>query len=222
MVDGAVITKPAQLITHDSRAAIEVHPQYVSRGGIKLAELIGSTGLEVSGAHCLDVGASTGGFTDCLLRHGAASATCVDVGTGQLSAALKKDARVTLLEKLNARYLTSRDLPRDLYDIIVVDISFISLKKVLPALWPLLVSEGHLIALVKPQFEAGKAAVKRGRGIITSAEVQREAIDRILEFAASNLAGSTIFCKQESCLRGGDGNREFFLGIYKSSIIDEP
>src|SRR5215207_5396711 len=153
------LDKPGKDFPADVELTIAQPPRFVSRGGEKLAAALERFALDLRDAHILDVGASTGGFTDCVLQAGAADVVCVDVGRAQLHAKLRADPRVTNLEKINARHLRAADLPRAEFDFIVMDLSFISLKSVLPAVWPLLRIDGTLVALVKPQFEAGKAEV---------------------------------------------------------------
>jgi 23S rRNA (cytidine1920-2'-O)/16S rRNA (cytidine1409-2'-O)-methyltransferase len=163
----------------------------------------------------LDVGASTGGFTDCVLQAGAADVVCVDVGRAQLHAKLRADPRVTNLEKVNARHLQPHDLPRSEYDVIVMDLSFISLKSVLPAVWPLLRRGGRLVALVKPQFEAGKAEVDKGRGVIRNRAVQAATLESVRAFALHELRGAVPIGAIESPIEGAEGNREFLLCLQK-------
>jgi 23S rRNA (cytidine1920-2'-O)/16S rRNA (cytidine1409-2'-O)-methyltransferase len=165
----------------------------------------------------LDVGASTGGFTDCALQSGATDVVCVDVGRAQLHAKLRADSRVTNLEKINARNLRAEDLPRPDYDVIVMDLSFISLKSVLPAVWPLLRTGGTLVALVKPQFEAGKAEVDKGRGIIRDTAVQEAVLADIQGFALTQLPAAQLVGAMDSPITGTDGNREFLLGLRKAA-----
>jgi len=174
--------------------------------------------LDLRGAHVLDVGASTGGFTDCALQNGAADVVCVDVGRAQLHARLRSDPRVTNLEKINARYLNASMLPRSEFDALVMDLSFISLKAVLPAVWPLLRLGGTLVALVKPQFEAGKAEVDKGRGVIRDQTVQDAALAGVREFALRELAGANLVGAIDSPITGADGNREFLLCLRKESV----
>jgi 23S rRNA (cytidine1920-2'-O)/16S rRNA (cytidine1409-2'-O)-methyltransferase len=141
---------------------------------------------------------------------------CVDVGRAQLHAKLRGDARVTNLEKINARHLQASDLPRREFDAIVMDLSFISLKAVLPAVWPFLRSGGTLVALVKPQFEAGKTAVDKGRGVIRDRAVQEATLTGITDFAVRELPGSLVVGSMDSPISGADGNREFLLGLRKT------
>ncbi len=165
----------------------------------------------------LDVGASTGGFTDCALQAGAASATCVDVGHGQLHEKLRRDPRVTSLEKVNARHLAAGDLPRADYDLVVMDLSFISLKSVLPAVWPFLRPGGTLVALVKPQFEAGKAEVDKGQGIIRDDTVRLRVLGEVRDFALRELPGAICAGEMDCPVHGADGNREFLLGLRRQA-----
>jgi 23S rRNA (cytidine1920-2'-O)/16S rRNA (cytidine1409-2'-O)-methyltransferase len=208
------LDKPGKEFAGDIELTVDQPPRFVSRGGEKLQAALEHFRLDVRGAHVLDVGASTGGFTDCVLQAGAADVVCVDVGRAQLHAKLRNDTRVTNLEKVNARFLSSADLPRSAFDAVVMDLSFISLTAVLPAIWPLLRSGGHLVALVKPQFEAGKAEVDKGQGVIRDPAVQEAALARVSEFAGT-LAGAAIVGAIDSPITGTDGNREFLLCVRK-------
>ncbi|MBU1358780.1 MAG: TlyA family RNA methyltransferase [Gammaproteobacteria bacterium] len=186
--------------------------RYVSRGGLKLAGALSLAGVDPAGMRCLDVGQSTGGFTDCLLQHGARHVTGVDVGHGQLHARLRSDVRVTAIEKVNARSLVRDDLgPGNdgvLFDLIVGDLSFISLTLVLPALVPLLDAEGQLLMLIKPQFELQPGQV--GKGGIVRDPVLYQTVEARLRTACSEL-GLCVLAWFESLVRGGDGNLEFFM-----------
>jgi 23S rRNA (cytidine1920-2'-O)/16S rRNA (cytidine1409-2'-O)-methyltransferase len=181
--------------------------RYVSRGGLKLEGALKSAGIAVEGKACLDVGQSTGGFTDCLLQHGAARVTGVDVGHGQLHAALRADPRVTAIEKVNARELTAQQAGAD-FDLIVGDLSFISLTLVLPALAPLLAPAGELVMLVKPQFELQPAQVGK-RGIVSDPALYAVVERRVRDCCAS--LGLEVRGWYDSPIAGGDGNREFFV-----------
>ena len=211
------LDKPGKEFPSDVDVTIEQPPRFVSRGGEKLAGAIESFALNLAGAHVLDVGASTGGFTDCALQAGAADVVCVDVGRAQLHAKLRNDPRVTNLEKINARHLTAEVLPRRAFDLIVMDLSFISLKTVLPAVWPLLEHGGRLVALVKPQFEAGKTEVDKGRGVIRDHAVQERALGAVRDFALSHLVGAKLIGTMDSPITGADGNREFLMCLMKPS-----
>ena len=209
------LDKPGKDYPNDFELTIDQPPRFVSRGGEKLASYLEKFPVDLTGAHLLDVGASTGGFTDCALQAGAVSSTCVDVGFGQLHEKLRRDPRVTNLEKVNARHLAAGDLPRASYDAIVMDLSFISLRTVLPAVWPFLRPAGFLIALVKPQFEAGKAEVQKGQGIIRDDAVRQRVLTEVREFALRELPGAAVHGEMDSPVHGADGNREFLLGLTK-------
>ncbi len=210
------LDKPGKEYPTEIELSVDQPPRFVSRGGDKLTAYLESFPLDLTGAHVLDVGASTGGFTDCALQAGAVSATCVDVGHGQLHEKLRRDPRVTNLERVNARHLAAGDLPRADYDLAVMDLSFISLKSVLPAVWPFLRPGGTLIALVKPQFEAGKAEVDKGQGIIRDDAVRLRVLAEVRDFALRELPGATLRGDLECPVHGADGNREFLLGLTKT------
>ena len=185
------------------------HP-YVSRGGLKLAAALDHFALDPAGKVCLDVGASTGGFTDCLLQRGAARVYAVDVGYGQLDAKLRGDPRVIVREKVNARSLSSREVPEKV-DLAAADVSFISLKLVLPAVAALVAGGGAIVVLVKPQFEAGRGEVPRG-GVVKSEETHRRVVAEI-EAAGRSLALGVLGVLP-SPIRGARGNEEFLLGFH--------
>ena len=208
------LDKPGREFPLDVPLELEQPPRFVGRGGEKLAAALAHFSIGLTGAHLLDIGASTGGFTDCALQAGAASATCVDVGRAQLHAKLRSDPRVTNLEQINARELRAADLPRPEYDAIVIDVSFISLRSILPAAWPLLRRGGVLVALVKPQFEAGKAEADRGQGVIRDPAVHARVVAGIAGFAAG-LAGAAVLGTIASPITGAEGNREFLLAVRK-------
>jgi 23S rRNA (cytidine1920-2'-O)/16S rRNA (cytidine1409-2'-O)-methyltransferase len=207
------LDKPGKEFPADLELTIEHPPRFVSRGGEKLAAALAHFALDLRDAHVLDVGASTGGFTDCALQAGAADVVCVDVGRAQLHAKLRADPRVTNLQKLNARHLTAAGLPRAKFDAIVMDLSFISLTAVLPAVWPLLRVGGVLVALVKPQFEAGKDEADKGRGVIRDPAVQDAVLARVRDFALVELRGAALLGTMDSPNTGADGNREFLLAL---------
>jgi len=210
------LDKPGRSLPADALVEVEAPPRFVSRGGEKIEGFLDRFGIDVTGLHILDVGASTGGFTDCCLQRGAVAATCVDVGRAQLHGKLLADPRVTNLEKVNARNLQPGDLPEPAYPLVVMDLSFISLRKVLPAVWNFLQPGGHLIALVKPQFEAEKEEVDRGRGVIRDAAVQERVLDDIKRFALDEFPGAALIGTMDSPIKGTDGNREFLIGLRKS------
>ena len=209
------LDKPGKEFPAGLEIVVDQPPRFVSRGGEKLVAALENFSLDLRDAHVLDVGASTGGFTDCVLQAGAADVVCVDVGRAQLHARLRGDPRVTNLEKINARHLTAGDLPRRDFDAIVMDLSFISLTTVLPAVWPFLRIGGVLVALVKPQFEAGKAEADKGRGVIRDPAVQDAALARVRDFALGALPGARLIGTIDSPITGADGNREFLLGLRK-------
>ena len=210
------LDKPGKEFAADIDLVVEQPPRFVSRGGEKLQGFIEKFSVNLAGSHVLDVGASTGGFTDCALQAGAVDAVCVDVGRAQLHPKLQADPRVTNLEKVNARHLQPGDLPRATFDAVVMDLSFISLKSVLPAVWPFVTTGGVLIALVKPQFEAGKAEVDKGRGIIRDVAVQDAVLADIQAFSLGQLSGATLIGTMDSPISGTDGNREFLIGLGKT------
>jgi len=209
------LDKPGKEFPADIELTIEQPPRFVSRGGEKLLGAIERFALDFGGAHVLYVGSSTGGFTDCALQAGAADVICVDVGRAQLHPQLRAVSRVTNLEKINARHIETADLPRRDYDFIVMDLSFISLRTVLPPIWPLLRAGGTLVALVKPQFEAGKQEVDKGRGVIRDETVQERALSEVRDFALNKLPSAELVGTMDSPITGTDGNREFLLCLKK-------
>ncbi|MGA1874068.1 MAG: TlyA family RNA methyltransferase [bacterium] len=201
------IDKPGQLIALGAPLTIKEPIPYVSRGGIKLEKAIREFGLSISGKSVLDVGASTGGFTDCLLQHGAGQVYAVDVGYGQMDPRIAHHPRVVLRDRVNIRYVSPSDFPV-LFDLITIDVSFISLRLVLPVVKKLLAEPGGIIALVKPQFEVGKGQVGKG-GIVRDPEKHIRVLKEIIDFAQEHslaLAGLTL-----SPIAGSRGNREFLL-----------
>lgn len=210
-----VLDKPGKLLPSDAEIWIVQPPRFVGRGGEKLEKALDTFKIDCEGVHVLDIGASTGGFTDCVLQRGASSATCVDVGHSQLHGKLRADPRVTNLEKTNARYLKRDDLPRNSYDLIVIDVSFISLRLILPAVWPFLTENGYLVALVKPQFEAAKKEADRAGGVIKDVAIQERILHEIETFSRDELPGSGVIGHIDSPIRGAQGNREFLLVLRK-------
>jgi 23S rRNA (cytidine1920-2'-O)/16S rRNA (cytidine1409-2'-O)-methyltransferase len=207
--DGQRVDKPAVLVPESARIEVRGRLPYVSRGGEKLAHALDTFQMDVRGRICLDVGASTGGFTDCLLQRGAAKVFAVDVGHGQLDAGLRKDPRVVVMERTNARTLDPR-LFGDLPVLAVVDVSFISLEKILPAVFGALAPKGEIVALVKPQFEVGRQAVGKG-GVVRDPALHRAAVARLARYAV--LRGWHVLGVTASPLHGPKGNREFFLHV---------
>lgn len=207
-VNGQRAGKPSDLITDDARLEIDVAEKFVSRGGHKLEAAFAAFPIDCAAKSCLDIGASTGGFTDCLLQRGARSVRAVDVGKGQLAWKLRQDPRVTIEDQTNARSLTG-----EVVDLITIDVSFISLTKVLPAAVKLLRSGGHLIALIKPQFEAGRKFVSKG-GVVRDSAVHERVKTQVAEFATSTLGLRLLgFC--DSPLLGPAGNKEFLIVLCK-------
>jgi 23S rRNA (cytidine1920-2'-O)/16S rRNA (cytidine1409-2'-O)-methyltransferase len=204
---GGSAAKPGTMVPEDVEVAVEAQPRYVSRGGLKLERALACFRVEVTGRHCLDVGASTGGFTDCLLQAGAAAVTAVDVGYGQLDWKLRSDERVTVLERRNVRELAPEDLPYR-PDLITVDVSFIGLAKVLPALARCAAPRFDLLALVKPQFEIGRERVGSG-GVVRSADDRLKALVSVGE--AARQVGLAVHRYCGSGLPGPAGNRESFI-----------
>ena len=202
---------PAVTIDADVTVAAPDHP-YVGRGGVKLAHALETFSIAVDGRNALDIGASTGGFTDALLQRGAARVVALDVGHGQLDWKLRNDPRVDVIERVNARTLTMADLPPGgaPFDIITIDVSFISLKLILPVVPPLLRDTGDIIALVKPQFEAGRAEIGKG-GIVRDEDVHARVLQEV-----SNAADALGLGREgaiESPISGMEGNREFLLHL---------
>ena len=215
--DGPVALKPSQLVAPESELILREGRRYVSRGGQKLANALDALGVDVAGLDCLDVGASTGGFTDCLLQRGAARVAALDVAYGQLDSGIREDPRVTVIERLNARELEPGDLPFA-PAIAVVDVSFISLVKVLPAVAHCLAPCGEILAMVKPQFELGTKRVRGG--VVRAAEDRREAIAAVAGTAGD--LGLAVTGVASSGLPGPKGNRETFLrfGAEENAIAD--
>jgi len=205
-VDGRRADKAGQAVTVTSQVQVLARMPYVSRGGLKLAAALDGFQIQVEGRVCLDVGASTGGFTDCLLQRGARRVYAVDVGQGQLDWKLRNDPRVVVKEGLNARYLRREDLG-ECVDLAVCDVSFISVRLILPALVAVLKETGEMVILVKPQFEAGRGRVGKG-GIVHDAAVREAACTRVEE-AVRQLGFRTSL--MESPVAGAEGNREFLL-----------
>lgn len=201
--------KPGQLVGEETRLELLERDRFVSRGGLKLEHALEALGLQVRGRRALDVGASTGGFTDCLLRRGVAAVTCVDVAYGQLDYSLRIDPRVTVIERCNARRIGPEDLPYA-PDLIVVDVSFISLAKVLPAVLGCAAARFEGLALVKPQFEAGRENVGKG-GVVHDAAVRRRALVGVGE--AAQRLGASVLGYVSSGLPGPKGNRETFIWL---------
>jgi 23S rRNA (cytidine1920-2'-O)/16S rRNA (cytidine1409-2'-O)-methyltransferase len=204
--DGPVALRPSQLVEPDADLVVDAGPRFVSRGGVKLENALEALGLDVTARDCLDVGASTGGFTDCVLQRGAARVTAADVAYGQLDVRLRSDQRVHVIERLNARALEPADLPFA-PSLATIDVSFISLTKVLPAVARCLAPGGEMLAMVKPQFELGKDRV--GKGVVRDPADRREAIIKVAE--AARELGLPVRGFASSGLPGPKGNRETFV-----------
>jgi len=212
-VDGRDVKKASEIIAEDVEHDVRVQDsmKYVGRGGLKLEGALDAFGLSVGGKYALDIGASTGGFTDCLLQRGAKHVCAVDSGVGQLAEKIRSDSRVTSMENCNARYLTAEAVGRHV-DLIVMDVSFISATLIIPKFPQLLGDEGDVVCLIKPQFEVGRSMIGKG-GIVKDKQAHRRAIEQVLECGKSvglipiGLIPSPIF--------GGDGNREFLVWFSK-------
>ncbi len=220
-VNGHSVFRPSQMVDPQAEITVADRPRYVSRGGEKLAAALHRFNVNPAGKRCVDIGASTGGFTDCLLQHGAAQVYTVDVGTGQLDWQLRNDQRVVVREGFNARYLTREDLGvKDdaVIDLVSIDVSFISLRIILPAIQKIIAVRGEVLALVKPQFEAGKDFVARG-GVIRDPSIHRSVLRELRSFIAQklhwSLAGAMV-----SPLRGPAGNVEFFFYLLPIASAD--
>lgn len=212
LVDEKRVEKPSESFPADSIIRIKgdsPEARYASRGGLKLEEALREFGVDPTGLTCLDIGASTGGFTDCLLQHGAARVVAVDAGTNQIVWRLRKDERVDVREQTNARELNPADFDT-LFDLIVIDVSFISVAKIIPVLSPLLNESGRVIILIKPQFEVGKGEVGKG-GIVREPEKHRRVIEEINASAIEH--GFAVAGLIDSPITGAEGNKEF-LALY--------
>ena len=212
-VDGQKADKPGDTFSED--AAVEVRGKglpYVSRGGLKLEKAMREVGLQLQVRTCMDIGASTGGFTDCMLQNGAQRVYSVDVGYGQLAWSLRTDPRVVNLERTNARYLTREQVPEEI-GFFSVDVSFISLTLILPAVRPLLAEHGQAVCLIKPQFEAGREKVGK-KGVVRDKAVHEEVIEKIRSFALEN--GFSVLGLTFSPVKGPEGNIEYLIYLERS------
>jgi 23S rRNA (cytidine1920-2'-O)/16S rRNA (cytidine1409-2'-O)-methyltransferase len=214
--NGQVVPKASSLLADETSLEVIKGPRYVSRGGEKLEAALTQFEIDPTGQICADVGSSTGGFTDCLLQHGASKVYAIDVGKGQLDWKLRQDERVVVMEQTNARTLNKLPEPVSLA---TVDASFISLKTLLPVVLTWLAENGQLIALIKPQFEAGKQEAARGEGVIRDPEIHRRILSEVLGFAEQN--GFGLFGLIRSPLVGPKGNIEFLLwaGVSEASVF---
>jgi 23S rRNA (cytidine1920-2'-O)/16S rRNA (cytidine1409-2'-O)-methyltransferase len=209
-VDGQRSGKSGQLISPNAHVEVEEPPKYVSRAGVKLESALAHFNLSVEGEVCMDIGTSTGGFTDCLLQSGAARVHAVDTGAGQIAWRLRNDPRVVLHERCNARYLKGEDIG-EFVGFIACDVSFISVTLLIPALVPFLKADGHWIILVKPQFEVGREAVAKG-GIVRDPAAHRFACDKVAAVLRESAFEVSI---TDSPILGAQGNREFLLHAHR-------
>jgi 23S rRNA (cytidine1920-2'-O)/16S rRNA (cytidine1409-2'-O)-methyltransferase len=218
---GARAAKPGQLVAEDVQVAVDEAPRFVSRGGVKLANALDATGLDPAGRRCLDVGASTGGFSDCLLQRGAAHVVALDVAYGELHWSLRTDPRVTVLERRNARALDCAELPYR-PDLVVADVSFISLARILPAVLRCAAGPFDALVLVKPQFEVGRERVGKG-GVVRDSADRRAALVAVA--GAARAAGAAVLGFAPSGLPGPKGNRETFAWLAEAGrpgALDDP
>lgn len=213
------LEKPGMKIARDLPLTVKGAPHpYVSRGGLKLEKAIQAFGLELGGANMLDIGASTGGFTDCALQHGAARVYAIDVGYNQLDYSLRNDPRVHVMERTNFRYMELEHLGGFVPDFASIDVSFISLRLILPTLAKLMPGGGRIVALVKPQFEAGREQVGKS-GVVRDAKVHESVLETVLEFAFQ--LGFVLQGLTYSPITGGEGNVEFLAHWTYSSTVPE-
>ena len=212
LVNGQRAAKASDKVKPSDEVTLAATDKFVSRGGYKLEHALETFGVEAAGLRAIDLGASTGGFTDCLLQHGAAMVAAVDVGQGQLAWALRNDERVHVMERTNARHLTPASFPQPFepFDLAVVDCSFISLRQILPATVDLLPPGGQVVMLVKPQFEAGKAEADKGQGVIRDPQVHRRVLDELHAFVNDESPLEWV-AEIESPLTGPAGNKEFLV-----------
>lgn len=214
LVGNQRIDKPGHLVEATAEIRIKGEaPRYVSRGGLKLEAALSRFDVDPRGKNCIDVGASTGGFTDCLLQHGAARVWAVDVGHNQLAWRIRQDPRVEVIEGLNARNLNERSWPVK-FDLATVDVSFISLTKILPALVEVMTEEADCVALIKPQFEVGKGEVGKG-GIVSDPDKHRRVLTEIVDY--SRHTGLGVVDLIESPILGAEGNREFLIHLARAA-----
>lgn len=216
------IDKSSRLLPPDASLSVDQPLPFVGRGGLKMENFLKNTSWNLTGLPILDLGASTGGFTDCLLQRGASEAVCVDVGHGQLHYKLRTDARVTNLERTNLRNLNREDLPQSSYPLIVMDLSFISLRKVIDRAWQFLSPSGKLIALVKPQFECLKEEADRAKGVIRDESVRERVLQEVMDYVRENLANSSLIGRSVAEPKGTDGNLEYFLAWEKLPLTGKP
>jgi 23S rRNA (cytidine1920-2'-O)/16S rRNA (cytidine1409-2'-O)-methyltransferase len=207
-VDGQVVDRPSANVAGGAQVSVDKGPRFVSRGGEKLEAALGAFGVQVTGRACADVGSSTGGFTDCLLQHGAAKVYAIDVGKGLLHWKLRNDKRVVVMEATNARFVES--LPERV-GLVTIDAAFISLKLLLPVVQKWLEAEGEVVALIKPQFEAGRKLTAKNKGVIRDPEVHAAVVKDLQDFATA--LGFTVRGVARSPVLGPKGNIEFLIWL---------
>ena len=210
-------SKPGEMIDVDAPVLVDERPRFASRGGIKLANALDTLGVDVAGRRALDVGASTGGFTDCLLQRGAEHVVALDVAYGELDWRLREDERVTVIERTNARALAPEQLPYR-PELVTIDVSFISLTKVLPAVLAAAAPEFDCLAMVKPQFEVGRERLPKG-GVVRDPELRRAAVEAVADCARE--LGAAVLWSAPSALEGPSGNRETFLWLAEAGRSGE-
>ena len=213
-VGEAVVDKASVTVGHDAAVSVQAPAPYVGRGGVKLEGALRHFSISVAGVTALDIGASTGGFTDCLLQQGAKKVYAIDVGHGQLAWKIRNDSRVVVREKLNARFLNRDDVPEPI-DLCVIDVSFISLTLILPNAFELVTPNGMILALIKPQFELQASDVARG-GIVRDPALHEKAQNKVRDFVLN--AGHNVIGLVPSEITGTDGNQEFFVCVRKKSV----
>lgn len=216
IANNKVITKPGIRVVDDADIEVKYKAKYVSRGGYKLEKVLNEYNIEVTGKICMDIGASTGGFTDCLLQKGAAKVYAVDVGKGLLDYKLRNNSRIVIIEKTNARYITGDRIPEKV-QIITVDVSFISVVKIIPNILNFISDDGILIVLIKPQFESERKFVRKG-GIVKNPEIHKQILNKLKNFFLS--LGLNIFAITFSPILGQKGNIEYFFILGKNKLSD--
>ncbi len=214
-VENRIVDKPGTRVAEDAEIVLKATERYVGRGGLKLEGALKEFGINPTGLTCLDIGASTGGFTDCLLQHGAKKVYAIDVGHSQLAWKIRSDPRVVVHEHMNARHLKPSDIP-DPIDLCVIDVSFISLTLILPPAFEVLQPNGTVIALIKPQFELRKEEVGRG-GVVRDPALHESAVAKIRDFVAEPLRREWRGCIPSPIL-GGEGNKEFLACVRNTSV----
>ena len=212
MCDTTVVAKPSTKLAVDAPLKVKERPKFVGRGGFKIEGALDTFGIDPTGMTCLDVGASTGGFTDCLLQRGAVRVHAVDVGTNQLVWKLRSDPRVIVKEKFNARHMTPEDIGEKI-DLAVTDVSFISLTRILPPMFTTLKDDGQIVCLIKPQFELNRGDIGKG-GIVRDPALHQRAVDKIHDFVTKELGYQWIDCI-DSPITGMEGNKEFLAWLSK-------